>query len=145
MIGRGSGVIVNLTPDRRGLIPDDLVVSAKEFGDEIHRRFSSPIGIAKGRGDVLVLRFSSPRSFDSIVTMEDLTAGQKIAKYRIEARVIDQWKVIAEGQTIGHKRIDQFEPITATAIRFTVTDALAKSVAIRSLTAYDSQNSLRAS
>lgn len=141
MIGRGSGVIVNLTPDRRGLIPDDLVESAKEFGDEIHRRFSSPIGIAKGRGDVLVLRFSSPRSFDSIVTMEDLTAGQKIAKYKIEARVNDQWKVIVEGQTIGHKRIDQLEPITATAIRFTVTDAIAKPVAIRSLAAYDSQNS----
>jgi alpha-L-fucosidase len=143
MIGRGAGVIVNLTPDQRGLIPDDLVASAKELGDEIHRRFSSPIGITEGRGVVLTLRFPSPRTFDTIVTMEDLTDGQKIAKYKMEARVDDQWKAVVEGQTIGHKRIDQLEPIRATAIRFRVTDSLAKPIGIRSLAAYDSQNTLK--
>jgi alpha-L-fucosidase len=138
-------VIINLPPDRRGLIPEDLVASAKEFGDEIHRRFSNPVGITKGRGDVLTMRFPSPRTFDNVVTMEDLADGQKIAKYQLEARVNDQWKVIAEGQTVGHKRIDQLDPITAMAIRFTVTEALAKPVLIRSLAAYDSQNSSRVS
>jgi alpha-L-fucosidase len=144
-VGRGAGVIINLPPDRRGLIPEDLVASAKEFGDEIHRRFSNPVGITKGRGDVLTMRFPSPRTFDNVVTMEDLADGQKIAKYQLEARVNDQWKVIAEGQTVGHKRIDQLDPITAMAIRFTVTEALAKPVLIRSLAAYDSQNSSRVS
>jgi alpha-L-fucosidase len=144
-IGRGAGVIVNLPPDRRGLIPEDLVASAKEFGDEIHRRFSNPIGMTNGRGDELTLRFSSPRSFDNIVTMEDLSDGQKIANYKIEAQANDQWKVIVEGQTIGHKRIDQVEPTTTTAIRLTVTDALERPVTIRSLAAYESHNSSKAS
>jgi alpha-L-fucosidase len=139
MIGRGAGVIVNLTPDRRGLIPEDLVASAKEFGDEIYRRFSDPIAVTKGRKDVLTLRFPSPRTFDHVVTMEGLTDGQKIANYKIDARVDGQWKMIVEGQTIGHKRIDQLNPILATAIRFTVTDALAQPVEIRSFSAYDSR------
>jgi alpha-L-fucosidase len=144
MIGRGASAIVNLTPDRSGLIPADLVAAAKEMGDEINRRFSNPVAQAKGTGDVLTLPFDRPREFDHIVTMEDLRDGQKIAKYKIEAQVGGRWKTVAEGQTIGHKRIDRFEPVTATAIRFTCTEWLAKPAAVRSLAAYNTANGARA-
>jgi len=137
MVGRGTGVIVNLTPDRSGLIPADLVASAKEMGDEIKRRFSKPVGETKGSGDVLTLSFPTPQLFDHVVTMEDLTEGQKVAKYLIEAQVDGQWKTIAQGQTIGHKHIDKMEPMTASAIRFTCTESLVKPVQVRSLAVYN--------
>jgi len=140
MIGCGAGVIVNLTPDRRGLIPEDLVASAKEFGDEVHRRFSNPIGRAKGEGEV-TLHFPFPRTFDHVVTMEDLTEGQKISRYTIEVQVDSQWKQIAAGQTVGHKRIDQIEPVTTSAVRFTCTQAIARLGSIRSFTVYNAQSS----
>ncbi|MGD0518148.1 MAG: alpha-L-fucosidase [Thermoguttaceae bacterium] len=60
IVGCGAGVIVNLTPDRSGLIPADLVASAKEMGDEINRRFSNSVGETKGTGDVVTLQFATP-------------------------------------------------------------------------------------
>jgi alpha-L-fucosidase len=137
-IGRGAGVIVNLTPDGRGLIPDNLAAASKEFGDEIKRRFSLPIAQTSGRGSVQTIEFDAPKTFDHAVTMEDLRDGQKIAKYTIDAKVDGKWKTVAEGETVGHKRIDQFAPVTATAVRFTVAKSIAEPVVVRNLAVFNS-------
>jgi len=136
-IGRGADVLVNLTPDRRGLVPEDLVAAAKEMGDEIKRRFSNPIAQTNGTGPVQTLKFVTPQTFDHIVTMEDLRDGQKIAKYILEAQVDGEWKTIVNGQTIGHKRIDQFDPVTAMAVRLTCTESLAQPVVMRSFAVFN--------
>jgi alpha-L-fucosidase len=136
-IGRGSGVIVNLTPDRRGLIPANLVAAAREMGNEIKRRFSNPIAASHSKSPVQTLKFDGLKTFDHVVTMEDLHAGQKISKYIIEAQVNGKWKTIVTGQTIGHKRIDQFAKVTATALRFTVTGSIVKPVIMRSIAVFN--------
>jgi alpha-L-fucosidase len=136
-IGRGSGLLVNLTPDQRGLIPENLVVAAKEFGSEINRRFSNPIASSNSKDPLQVIRFSGPKTFDHVVTMEDLQDGQKIGNYIIEAEIEGQWRVIVEGQTVGHKRIDQFQPVTATALRFTVTKSVVQPAVIRSINIFN--------
>jgi alpha-L-fucosidase len=136
-IGRGYGIIVNLTPDRRGLIPDNLVAAAKEMGDEIRRRFSNPITESNSKSPVQTLKFNGLRTFDHVVTMEDLHDGQKIAKYTIEAQVDGKWKVIVAGQTIGHKRIDQFTKVWATALRLTVNKSIVEPAVIRSIAVFN--------
>jgi alpha-L-fucosidase len=136
-IGRGANVLINLTPDRRGLIPDDLVAAAKEMGDEIKRRFSKPLALTSGTGPVQVLHFASPQVIDHIITMEDLQEGQKIAGYMIEAQTNGKWTLLVQGQTIGHKRIDQFPPVTATAVRLTCTKAISRPVIVRSFAAFN--------
>jgi alpha-L-fucosidase len=136
-IGRGSSIIINMPPDRRGLIPEDLVAAAKEMGDEIKRRFSDPIVTSNAKDPVQTLKFKEAKTFNHVVTMEDLRDGQKIAKYTIEAEINGQWKVIVDGQTIGHKRIDQFAPVTATALRFTVTNSVAQPAVMRSIKVYN--------
>jgi alpha-L-fucosidase len=136
-VGRGSGLIVNLTPDRHGLIPDSLVAAAREMGNEIKRRFSNPIVASHSKSPVQILRFTGLKTFDHVVTMEDLHDGQRIAKYTIEAQVDDKWKVIVEGQTIGHKRIDQFAKISATALRFTVTCSIVQPAVMRSIAVFN--------
>jgi alpha-L-fucosidase len=137
MVGRGAGVIVNLTPDRSGLIPEDLVAAAKEMGDEIRRRFSNPAGETKGTGDVLTLQFTAPRKLDHAVIMEDLTDGQKIAQYEIQARIDGEWKTIAQGSTIGHKKIDRFEPVTTDAVRFRCTESIGTPVILRNFAVFE--------
>lgn len=136
-IGRGSGIIVNLTPDRSGLIPDDLVAAAREMGNEIRRRFSNPVFTSSSQEPVQVLQFNEPTTFDHIVTMEDLRDGQKIVKYTIEAQEDGQWKTIVEGHTVGHKRIDQFALVTTTALRFTVRQSLIQPAVMRSIAGYN--------
>lgn len=67
--------------------------------------------------------------------MEDIASGQRVREYRLEARVANDWRIVATGTSIGHKRIDRFEPITAPALRVTATKYSAEPV-WRSLSAY---------
>ena len=65
--------------------------------------------------------------------MEDLTYGQRIRNYTLEAQVASgSWVVVSEGQSIGHKRIDIFEqPLEASALRLTVLENQASPAYIR--------------
>jgi alpha-L-fucosidase len=49
--------------------------------------------------------------------MEWLNDGQKVQKYAIEVMVGNQWKRVAEGQAIGHKKIDVFAAISTQHVR----------------------------
>jgi alpha-L-fucosidase len=137
LVGRGAGAIINLTPDASGRIPDNLVAAAKELGDEIGRRFSAPLARTSGSGPITTLELGGARRVDHLVTKEDQSQGQKIARYRIEARIDGDWKTVVEGQTVGHKRIDRIPPVTATALRFVCTQSIEEPVRIRSFAAYD--------
>ena len=128
---------MNLTPDKRGLIPDDLVAAAREMGDEIRRRFSNPVAQSELPDTEQVIKFNEVQIFDHIVLMEDLRDGQKIARYIVEAEVDGKWKIISEGQTIGHKRIEHFNPVTATALRFTVTESLTENAEMRKIALFN--------
>lgn len=136
-VGRGSGVIVNLTPDKRGIIPEDIVLAAKEMGDEISRRFSNPVAFSDSQNPVQILKFNEPETFNHVITMEDMHAGQKIEKYTIEAMVDGNWKTLVEGKTIGHKRIDQFDPVIATSLRFTVTSSIIQPAVMRRIALFN--------
>lgn len=55
-VGRNSTLILGVTPDDRGLLPDVDVARLKEFGDEIQRRFGNPIATTQGEGKRLQLK-----------------------------------------------------------------------------------------
>ena len=136
-VGRGAILIGNFAPDRRGLIEEEVVAGFKAFGAELRRRFSNPVASSDAKKAVQTLKFKKPQTFNHVVSMEDLKDGQKIAGYTIEAKIDGQWKTIVTGQTIGHKRIDEFPTVTATALRFKVTEAVAKPAVMRSLKVYN--------
>jgi alpha-L-fucosidase len=138
LVGRGAGAIINLTPDSSGRIPDNLVAAAREMGAEIDRRFSRALAQTSAKGPVATLEFGGARRIDHLVTMEEQARGQKIARYRIEARIDGRWKTVVEGQTVGHKRIDRIAPIMASALRFVCVESVEEPVSIRNFAAYDS-------
>ena len=55
--------------------------------------------------------------------MERLNDGQHITAYRIEVEERGQWRQVAQAQAIGHKKIDIFPAVTATAVRLTLLDS----------------------
>jgi alpha-L-fucosidase len=60
--------------------------------------------------------------------MEWLNDGQRIQKYSIDVWTGEGWKAVAGAEAIGHKKIDQFPPVTASRIRLNIlssTDAAA--------------------
>ena len=66
------------------------------------------------------VNFAKPITFNRALTMEWLNDGQHVQKYAIEIWDGHAWKKIAEAEAIGHKKIDTFEPVTATRVRLNI-------------------------
>lgn len=149
-VGRGGQLVLGIAPDQRGLIPDADVQRLKEFGEAVRSRYGTNL-VAKhlttgaeedlaldGDPDtfwsapagshhaVLEVRFDHPVTFDRALTMEWLNSGQRVQLYTIEVFQEGKWSPVARGQAIGHKRIDQFAPVTASRVRLHVLSSSAE-------------------
>lgn len=123
-VGRGAVLLLNNTPDRSGLIPDADAKRSAEFGAEIERRYGTAAADTSGTGREFTVQPSAPLSIESIVTMEDITHGERVRAYEIDGLIDGNWKVLVTGSAIGHKRIDRIPPTTVSAVRLRVTDAV---------------------
>lgn len=119
-VGRNATLIVGLTPDPDGLIPEGDVERLKEWGDEIRRRFGSPLARTSGKADTLTLDMEGRQTCDYYILQEDISQGERIRAYRIEARTGGSWVTVAHGSSVGHKRIGSFPPVEASAFRVVV-------------------------
>ena len=135
-VGYGSVFLLNSTPDTTGLIPEEDRRLYKLFGEEIDRRFGSPIAEVKERkGDELFLDLEGQRSINHIITMEDYSKGQRIRVYTIEGYRQGQWIKLCEGQSVGRKKIDYFPEIEVSKVRMTIDKAVGEPL-IRSISAH---------
>lgn len=105
-VGRGAVLLLNHAPDRTGLIPEADALRAKEFGDEVRRRFGRSIGETNGVGDGVEVNLGKPTLIDTVVTMEDIAQGERARVYVIEGWADGQWVELCKGTAIGHKKID---------------------------------------
>ena len=121
-------MILGLTPDDRGLIPDVDVARLKEFGNEIQRRFGSPIVSVQGEGKRLQLKLPATKKINAIVIAEDIRQGERVRNYKVEGKVNGKWKILATGSCIGHKRIEEIEPVEVSALRLQIEESLAQPV-----------------
>jgi alpha-L-fucosidase len=153
-VGMGTNLIINLAPDDRGLLSDQLVTACKTLGDELRRRFAKPIAekTTCEPGDTVELAWSQPCKIDTVVSMENIANGQKIAGYNLEAWVNGQWTALQPAndfhdahapypqhpgfETIGHKKIDRVEPVVTNRIRFHCVKSEAQPVELRRLAVF---------
>ncbi len=126
-VGHNSTLIMGLTPDPNGLMPEPDVKRLKEWGDEIQKHFGNPVGQTSGTGKRFSLKFKKAPAINHIVIQEDITKGERVREYVIEGFIDGKWKQIAEGSCIGHKRI-QFleEPVTLKKIRLKINESVAE-------------------
>jgi alpha-L-fucosidase len=126
-VGHNSTLIIGLTPDNRGLIPDPDAQRCKEWGDAIRSVFNNCLGHSSGHDKAITLDLGAPTKFDHIVLQEDIRAGERVRAYIVEARLCDKWSKLAEGTCIGHKRIHHFDaPVTAEKVRLRIEKSIAK-------------------
>ncbi|MBC8065857.1 MAG: alpha-L-fucosidase, partial [Chlorobia bacterium] len=103
-VGRNGALLLNVPPDRRGLIHENDVKSLLEF--------------KKLREETYTVRIPQlPNLIDRITLREDLSKGQSIRKFHVEALHDGEWKRVAEGTTVGHKKIVKIAPIVADDVR----------------------------
>ena len=139
-IGKGAQLMLGVAPDKTGLIPPADVARLKEFGEAIRNLYGHNLVVEQqGAGPekaaldgdpntfwsapegshsaILEVSFPRPITFDRALTMEWLNDGQHVQKYAIEYDDHGRWKPVAEGQAIGHKKIDIFPLITTQKVR----------------------------
>jgi alpha-L-fucosidase len=120
-VGHNSSLILGITPDTRGLIPETDVIRLKEFGNEIRRRFSTPIASTSGTGKKVELKLKEKRVVNQLVLMEDITQGERVREFTIEGKTRSGWKTLCEGSCIGHKFIATFEDTEVSSLRFSAS------------------------
>ena len=135
-VGRGGLFLLNSAPDTSGLIPKADMKLYKKLGDEIRRRFSKSIKETSGRGWLLELDLEKVTEIDHVIAMEDIEFGERVRRYAIDGTLDGKnWFEIVQGISIGHKRIDKFDPIRVTKIRFRSIEQAAEPI-IRKLAVY---------
>jgi len=135
-VGYGSVFLLNASPDTTGLIPVDDIQRYKEFGDEIERRFASPIAKTEStKGKNIHLKLPKPARINHTVIMENYKEGERIREYKIEGLANGKWVELTKGISVGRKKIDYFDEIEIKQLRLVITGAAAKPF-IRSFAAY---------
>lgn len=127
-IGVGANLLVNLTPDNKGRLPDAEVKMLETFGEMLQRQFSrrlKPIteNLEWEEGHTLRLEFDTPQEVGEVLFEEDLHHGQRVLAYQVEALDGNEWKVLCKGESIGRSRLERFQPVNTTALRLRVLEA----------------------
>ena len=123
-VGRNATLIVGLTPDDRGLLPTADVERLQEWGKEINRRFSKPIATTTGtRGKQFLLKLDREQAINHCLIQEELSLGERVRHYKVEAKVGSKWVTLCQGESVGHKRIEEFDAVTTSQVRLVITEA----------------------
>jgi len=124
-VGHGAVLLLNHTPDTSGLIPEADLKRGAEFGAEIRRRFGKSLAETKGQGNVVELELGKPTTVNHLITMEDITQGERVREYVLEGLAEGKWQKLCQGTAIGHKKIDRITPVQIAKIRLRVIKSAA--------------------
>ena len=119
-VGRGCNLLLNIGPDRRGLLPRRDADILLEFGAEIRRRFAHPLATldaCKHAGKQWIWEPNRSEIVDHVVLGENIARGEHARRFIIQADV-GQPITVFEGPAIGYHQVCSFPPIRAH--RFTV-------------------------
>lgn len=123
-VGRNSTLIIGLTPDRDGLMPETDATRCAELGAWMEKTFGGkPLAETAGKGAELSLEIpaSVKDPVTHIILQEDIKDGERVREYVVEAEVAGAWKQVGAGSCIGHKHIEMIEPCAARKYRLRVT------------------------
>lgn len=154
-VGRGSSLLLNVPPDTMGLIHasdsaalmqfkilrefffrNNLAMGAKVI-TSVQRAGYLPQLITDGKSFSywaapdsalscdIEIELPAERSFNTILLQEYLAMGQRVARFAVDAWDGEKYVEIANGTTIGHKRILQFPEQHSNRIRIRILDSKA--------------------
>lgn len=136
-VGRNATLIIGVTPDTAGLVPASDRLRLQEFGIKIKEKFGQPLTDIDSKAMTISLK--SDQEVNCFVLQEELSPGQRVLSFRIQAQTRKGWKDIYQGSAIGHKHIATLDqPIRAKAFRLIIDETQA-SPFITTFTAYEPQ------
>ena len=123
-VGRNTNMLIGMAIDTSGLFPSADSAILASFGKKISGDFGAPLSVAKHVHSKTTELFYTAigTKASKLVVMEDVRYGENIRKYTLEAWLDGKWKEIAQGEGVGHKRIQIFKPVAAAKFRFVVKE-----------------------
>lgn len=143
-VGYNSVLLLNIPPNKEGLLSASDVKSLEGFSALLKKTFANNLvkgaaikcsnGIntnalidqsyetfftTKGKDTTTTIEFTLPaaKTFDVLSLQENISIGQRVEKFVLEYKDGTEWKQIAEGSTVGYKRLLKFNAVTAKQIR----------------------------
>ncbi|MEG2584046.1 MAG: alpha-L-fucosidase, partial [Oscillospiraceae bacterium] len=120
-VGRGANLLLNIGPDCNGELPIPDATRLLEFGNEIKRRYESPLATMVD----YEMEMEKHTLVNQVVLCEDLSNGEHIEEFEIWADIYlgKTAFLIYKGNTVGHKRICKFPVMKTNHINIKVTKA----------------------
>ena len=128
-VGCNSVLLLNIPPDKRGLIHEVDVQRIKELSDYIGKTFANNL-VVNGEnlwkaqiGESKEYEVKSDALVNTFLIQEDITKGQRVEDFLVEVYSNGAWQYASEGTTIGYKRLLRFSDCTPEKIRVTIRGA----------------------
>jgi alpha-L-fucosidase len=138
-VGHGGNLILNVPPNRKGLIDPLDSAALMDFRKIRDQAFKTNVfKNAKWltTKNSIEIHLEKPANFNAIVLKEKISLGQRVVKFEISGgNSVKQFYPIASGTTIGHKRIIRFPSQNIKYIRVKFTEYKAKPI-ISDISAY---------
>ena len=130
-VGCNSVLLLNIPPDRRGLIHEIDVQRIKELSEYINKTFATNY-VEKGKQD-WAAQVGESKEYDvkpgamvnTFLIQEDITKGQRVEDFLVEVYSNGAWQYATEGTTIGYKRLLRFSDCQPEKVRVTIRGARA--------------------
>ena len=121
-VGRGANLLLNVPPNRDGLLSAEDIASLQGFGEWRRATFGKPVASTKG----LELKLEPSAEFNVIRLREDIRHGQRIDAVVVQRWDGSWWKELATATSVGPRRLIRLgQPITAERLRVRVTQSSA--------------------
>lgn len=149
-VGRNGVLLLNIPPNKEGLIADSDINSLKELTRLRTETFKKNLAknasivsangknakamldgkyntswTTKGSDSTAVIELNLPKAetFDVLALQENISIGQRIEKFSFEYWDGQAWKQAASGTTVGYKRLLRFEPVSASKVRLRIAES----------------------
>lgn len=146
-VGLNAVLLLNVPPDKRGLIHENDSARLKELKDHIDKTFDKNLMQGARFSNDLVSQtipgnnafgayWKTPqlpataeanlpqsREFNVIMVQEDITKGQRVEKFHVDVWKNDNWATIASSTTIGYKKLLRVPNTTTDRIRLVIDKA----------------------
>lgn len=127
-VGRGANLLLNIAPNRDGLLPDEDSARVLEFGERVRAMFSDSLGGMEQTvkdGDIHTISLGGHTLIDSVVIEEKMDGGEKIESFEIYVYPYPYYGngaiYVYGGKTVGHKHICRFAPVRTEKVEIVVT------------------------
>lgn len=129
-VGRGASLLLNVPPDRRGLVHENDAAALAGFGKALEETFRENLAGAPRRargGREYVVDLKRAARFNVVRLREEIRFGQRVDAFALDAWQSGGWRQFAAATSIGACRLIRTEqPVDTDRVRLRITQDAAE-------------------